>query len=157
MPPSSKNLRGVIGLTANEIAKVLPTPPLGYAAQCLWDSTQRRPASGGKVLLATGKLIGTTSLAICLRATISHEGLAACVLLPLLRIGGEVCMARTSECLSVLLLSSNEEATRLLHETLSREAELATAWNPEELFGLDRKSTRLNSSHIQKSRMPSSA
>ena len=45
-------------------------------------------------------------------------------------------MPGTSERLSVLLLSSNEEATRLLHETLSREAELATAWNPEELFGL---------------------
>ena len=45
-------------------------------------------------------------------------------------------MAWTREHLSVLLLSSNEEATRRLRETLARESELATAWNPEELFGL---------------------
>ena len=45
-------------------------------------------------------------------------------------------MPGTSERLRVLLLSSNEEATRLLREALSREAELATAWTPEELFGL---------------------
>ena len=45
-------------------------------------------------------------------------------------------MAWTSDRLSVLLLSSNEEATRLLREALSREVELATAWNPEELFGV---------------------
>ena len=42
----------------------------------------------------------------------------------------------SSERLNVLLLSSNEEATRLLGEALSREVELATACNPEELFGL---------------------
>ena len=35
---------------------------------------------------------------------------------------------------------------------------LASRWvDPAETEGIDRKSTRLNSSHIQKSRMPSSA
>ena len=42
----------------------------------------------------------------------------------------------------------SERAKRLLEERFSKQA--------EPLYG-DRKSTRLNSSHIQKSRMPSSA
>ena len=40
-------------------------------------------------------------------------------------------MSGKSDRLGVLLLSGNEEATRLLRENLSREAELATAWNLE--------------------------
>lgn len=45
-------------------------------------------------------------------------------------------MREKSGRLSVLLLTSNEEATRLLGETLSKEAELATAWDAEELSRL---------------------
>ena len=39
----------------------------------------------------------------------------------------------------------------------SGEMKEATEWHRVAFFGRDRKSTRLNSSHIQKSRMPSSA
>ena len=45
-------------------------------------------------------------------------------------------MPRTSQHLSVLLLSSSEEATGQLRETLAREVELATAWTSQELFHL---------------------
>ena len=45
-------------------------------------------------------------------------------------------MPRTSQHLSVLLLSSNEEATGQLREILAREVELVAAWTSEELFHL---------------------
>ena len=65
------------------------------------------------------------------------------------------------------LLARSPEAKRLLEGLLSRCAIdpardvetvlLALGDRPDEVGGGDRKSTRLNSSHIQKSRMPSSA
>jgi len=69
-------------------------------------------------------------------ATVGRSDLAAQVLLLVVRAEGEVCMPRTSQHLSVLLLSSNEEATGQLRETLAREVELAAAWTGEELFHL---------------------
>ena len=45
-------------------------------------------------------------------------------------------MSGKSDRLSVLLLHSNEEATGLLRETLTREVELATAWTVEQLSDL---------------------
>ena len=55
---------------------------------------------------------------------------------------------------AILMLFLGVEA--MAHETSSAKvsAEHMKAW---EKLGEDRKSTRLNSSHIQKSRMPSSA
>ena len=50
---------------------------------------------------------------------------------------------------AILLRESYREGDRVKNRTLAN----LSAWPPER----DRKSTRLNSSHIQKSRMPSSA
>ena len=53
---------------------------------------------------------------------------------------------------------SNDRLPGLAAELVSRKvAVIATSGGPRPALAADRKSTRLNSSHIQKSRMPSSA
>ena len=49
----------------------------------------------------------------------------------------------------------HHESTMMQYDL--RQRALALGWAPEAIEVIDRKSTRLNSSHIQKSRMPSSA
>ena len=55
-------------------------------------------------------------------------------------------------------IAITESATPKVRETLQKQLNAAIALHGEAYYYmLDRKSTRLNSSHIQKSRMPSSA
>ena len=62
-------------------------------------------------------------------------------------------LARTN----VVVVSYGKSGRTWARVMLSRYFQLRYAVSPRRLLTLDRKSTRLNSSHIQKSRMPSSA
>ena len=55
------------------------------------------------------------------------------------------------------LTANREEANDLLQETSLKALDNEEKYVPDTNFKGDRKSTRLNSSHTQKSRMPSSA
>ena len=61
----------------------------------------------------------------------------------------------TPDDLAVLQYTSG--TTRALPEAVRHTHRAVVTLMIAALYGLDRKSTRLNSSHIQKSRMPSSA
>ena len=64
------------------------------------------------------------------------------------------------EKLNVAIADDNERMLRLLGAIIESDEELnvvGTAKDGEEAYNVDRKSTRLNSSHMSESRMPSSA
>ena len=67
-------------------------------------------------------------------------------------------LTSTSELLAARAVDvkvTDDELTVQLED--GRTLAVPLVWYPRLLHGTDRKSTRLNSSHIQKSRMPSSA
>ena len=77
------------------------------------------------------------------------EGLAVSALTPFENMGGQVAEASSPHDLGVTYAPASEPSEKIQRAL----AELIREYEMES----DRKSTRLNSSHIQKSRMPSSA
>ena len=66
--------------------------------------------------------------------------------------------AQLARGMNRLQLGKPDEAAKFLESVVEQQADNFEAWSLLEIaWRIDRKSTRLNSSHIQKSRMPSSA